>query len=169
MSGSPSGSVAFHWSVRNPLRKSRRGDPSDLESSSPVKMPRSSGAEVSRTLLPPEPERSRTSAGSSAARLSIAGAPLWFRYAASVRRMMGACEPSPDMRTRHCRKRPSGAGIAIVFSLPVHALHGLHVVSGAADSPERNANSTLLPDGASPSQRNVPKRLVRPVSLTAET
>ena len=45
----------------------------------------------------------------------------------------------------------------------------LQVASGVADSPDRNANSSFVPPGASPSQRKAPKRLVRAVSLTAET
>jgi hypothetical protein len=46
---------------------------------------------------------------------------------------------------------------------------GLHVKSGVADSPDRKEKETSVPLGAVPSHRNVPNRLVRPVSLTAET
>src|SRR5512143_1965032 len=72
------------------------------------------------------------------------------------------------MRTRNWRNRAAGAGI-VPDEPPAQGDHALQVESGREDSPERKDSSTFVPGGLSPSHRYAPNRLVRPVSLTAET
>src|SRR5438132_289459 len=166
---SPSGSLVFQVRVRYALRESLRGALSAFGSSRLVKIPFSSGAVVSKTFEPPPPERANTSDGPIAKKLSITGAALRFRYAASTRRMTGEELPRDVIRSFHWRNRPGGATILGESPIGWNADQSLQVESGAADSPVRNATSSREPPGMSPSARKAPNVLVRPVSLTAET
>jgi hypothetical protein len=121
------------------------------------------------TFVPLEPERVRTSAGSSARQRVDDG-----RGVAVAVRDLGAAHARDVRRRRSAGARATAgtgrrASTCSVRRSPCQGDQSLHVASGIDDSPDRNENTTSVPDGVSPSQRNAPKRLVRPVSLTGET